>query len=254
MTAQQLWRWARKCGLDIMGRRVASAWPFPVCVTVVGGRQMYVDLRSPIGRGLFATGTFDIEAIQPALDVLQEGATFIDIGANIGFYSVLALDRVGSSGKVYGFEIDPRPLRCLRRTITQFGYSNIHVTEAAVADVDGMLSFEPRADHGHNSIDRSATSGAKVRSVKLDTWAENMALARVDAIKIDVEGAERLVLEGARETISRFKPLLLCEAQEQTAGSFGYTPRDLIMDLEYLGYRSVWLSGVDTPTILAMPG
>lgn len=253
MTAQQIWQLARKCGLDTLGLRAASAWPFPVCVTVQGGRKMYVDLRSPIGRGLFASGTFDMAAIKPAMDVLHEGATFIDIGTNVGFYSVLALDRVGPSGKVYSFEIDPRPLRCLRRTITEFGYSNIHVTEAAVADIDGVLSFEPKADHGHNSIDRSASLGRKVLSVKLDTWAASTGLSRLDAIKIDVEGAEKFVLEGARETISLFKPLLLCEAQEETASSFGYTPRDLIRQLESLGYKSVWVSGVATPTILATP-
>jgi FkbM family methyltransferase len=214
---------------------------------------MYVDLRSTIGRGLFVSGTFDIEAIRPAMEALREGGTFIDVGANVGFYSVLALDRISASGKVYSFEIDPRPLRCLRKTIADFGYSNIHVVESAVSDIDGTLSYEPNAEHGHNHIDRSATSGRKVPSVKLDTWAAQTALTGVDAIKIDIEGAEKFVIEGARETIRRFKPLLLCECDEKTAAVFGYTPRDLIEQLEGLEYTTSWLDGVFTPTILAKP-
>jgi FkbM family methyltransferase len=213
---------------------------------------MYVDLRSVIGRGLFASGTFDMEAIRPGLQALSEGATFIDIGANVGFYSVIALDRVGPSGKVYSFEIDPRPLRCLRRTIAEFGYSNIHVTEAAVSDIDGGLSFEPKVEHGHNRINRSGT-GRKVASVKLDTWATAHNLTRVDVIKIDVEGAEKFVLEGARETIARFKPLLLCEAEAGSSAMFGYSPADLVVNLEAMGYSITSLEGVFTPTILATP-
>lgn len=158
-TTKRIWDLARGAGIGAVGREVSKHWPFPVRVAVEGGRQMYVDLRSTIGRGLFVSGTFDMEAIKPAMDALSEGATFIDVGTNVGFYSVLALDRAGPSGNVYGFEIDPRPLRCLQRTITAFGYSNIRVTEAAVSDVDGELSFEPKSEHGHNHIDRSAKSG-----------------------------------------------------------------------------------------------
>ena len=212
---------------------------------------MYVDLRSPIGRGLFVSGTFDMEAIKPAIDALGEGATFLDVGANIGFYSVLALDRVGSKGKIYSFEIDQRPLRCLRKTIAGFGYSNIHVVEAAVADIDGTLSFQPKTDHGHNHIECNDAAAHKVMSTRLDTWATRTGLSNVAAIKIDVEGAEMLVLEGARETIARFKPLLLCECDEKMARAFGYTPRDLIALLEGFGYTTAWLDGVYSPTLLA---
>lgn len=250
---KQIWNLVRGTGLGSAGREVSKYWPFPVRISVEGGRQMYVDLRSSIGRGLFVSGAFDMEAIKPAINAFNEGATFIDIGTNVGFYSVLALDRLGPSGKVFSFEIDPRPLRCLRRTIAEFGYNNILVTEAAVSDIDGELSFEPKREHGHNHIDRTATNGRKVPSVRLDTWAKRNGLTRVDAIKIDVEGAEKLVLEGAQETIARFKPLLLCEAEETAAAKFGYTPNYLLDYLNGIGYRTTWLSGVYTPTILATP-
>ena len=66
---------ARGAGVAAIGRQAAAHWPFPVLVQVEGGRSIYVDLRSSIGRGLFATGTFDIEAIKPGLEALKPGAT-----------------------------------------------------------------------------------------------------------------------------------------------------------------------------------
>lgn len=254
MTAQHLWQLARRCGVDSVGLRAASAWPFPVRITVENGREMYVDLRSSIGRGLFATGKFDMEAIKPALSALGPGATFIDVGANVGFYSLLALDRVGPTGKVYSFEIDPRPLRCLRKTVAEFGLANMHVVDAAVSDKNGLLSFSPKAEHGHNQIDLTGgRNGHAIRSVRLDDWCAENEIARVDVIKVDVEGAEKLVLEGAGKTITKFKPMLLCEADEKTASAFGYKPTELKAQLDSFGYRTTWLEHVNTPTILASP-
>jgi FkbM family methyltransferase len=252
-TLQKLWSKVRGSKAHALGKRAAAHWPFPVRVTVAGGHQMYVDLRSTIGQGLFVSGEFDMAAIKPALDALSPGATFIDVGANVGSYSVLAHDRVGPAGRVYCFEIDPRPLRCLRKTIAEFGLRNINVIEAAVADEDGRVSFTPKVEHGHNRIELSGGNGRPVRALKLDTWTAEAGLQRVDVIKIDVEGAEKFVLEGGRETIGRFKPLLLCECEDISSAAFGYTPRDLVAQLSGLGYVARWLDGVFTPTLLAQP-
>jgi FkbM family methyltransferase len=247
-----IWRAARGLGLGELGRSFASRWPFPVRVKITGGRQMYVDLRSRIGEGLFATGTFDIAAIEPALKALGPGATFIDIGANVGFYSLLALDCVGPAGRVYCFEIDPRPLRALRKTITTFGIENIELNEVAVADEDSTSFFVPGVDHGHTRIDQSAEDGYSVATVRLDTWAKQRSLTRVDVMKIDVEGAEKLVLEGAYQTIMKYRPVIVCEACE-CSENFDYSIDDLIALFQSLDYETEWLEGVWTPTLLAKP-
>jgi FkbM family methyltransferase len=233
-----------------LARHVAARWPLPVLVKVAGGCSMYVDLRSSIGRGLFATGTFDSEAIAPALAALAPGATYIDIGANVGFYAILARQTVGASGTVHCFEMDPRPLRMLRKTVARFGYTNIEINHAAVSNKNGEVFFAPAADHGHSRIVPGGGTRA-VRSVTLDAWAAARRIARVDVIKIDVEGAEMLVLEGASEVISAFRPLILCEAADETTKAFGYEPADLITFLENHGYTTAWLSGVHTPTLVA---
>src|SRR6185503_17489568 len=76
----------RKLGLE-----VAKHWPWPVEATIVNGRRMFVDLRSAVGRGIFATGKFDPEVFEPLRNVLKLGGTFLDVGANVGYYSMLAL-------------------------------------------------------------------------------------------------------------------------------------------------------------------
>jgi FkbM family methyltransferase len=251
-TLQKLWSKARGSTAHALGKRAAARWPFPVRVTVDGGHQLYVDLRSAIGQGLFVSGKFDMAAIEPALDALCPGATFIDVGANIGFYSVLARDRVGPTGHVYCFEMDKRPLRALRKTVSAFKLRNIEIEHAAVAAIDGRVSFSPLREHGHNRIDPIGGTGKFVRCVRLDSWVMQRELQRVDAIKIDVEGAEYLVLDGARETIARFKPTIVCEAMTEVS-AYGRGPDDVVALLKEHGYQTEYLVGVHTPTIFARP-
>ena len=250
--SQWMWQTARRINAAHLGRSLAGHWPFPVRVKVTGGHSMYVDLRSTIGRGLFATGTFDMAAIEPALSALSPGATYIDVGANIGFYAVLAAERVGPTGRVYCFEIDSRPLRAFRKTVATFPLKNIEIVKVAVAATDGIVSFKQARDHGHNRIDPSGATGNAIRSVRLDTWVALRRLERVDVIKIDVEGAEYLVLDGAREMIARFKPTIICEAMHGTPG-FAHGPADVVALLQAHQYEVQYLPGVHTPTVFARP-
>lgn len=249
-----LWKISQMIGFSSLGRKIAEKWPLPVRVTVHGGQEMYVDLRSSIGRGLFATGIFDMEAIKPAIEELNTGSIFLDIGSNIGFYSVMALEKIGEEGRIYCFEIDPRPLRTLRKTISYNQIKNIFIIEAAVSNRDGFISFASTSENGHSHIDKTGEKGREVRSLKLDTWMrDNPDINQIDVIKIDVEGAEKMVLEGATDLIMRFKPIILCEADKNTAGAFDYAPQDLIAIFSNMGYETRWLEGVCTPTLLALP-
>jgi len=142
MTALQLLsKCARAVGVKDCAIQVAKRWPFLVRTRLFNGREMYVDLRSAIGRGVFATGKFDMATISPALETLCTGGVFVDVGANIGFYSILAIDHVGPAGQAICFEIDTRPLRALRRTVKYLELGNLRIEEKAVSDKDGLLNF-----------------------------------------------------------------------------------------------------------------
>src|SRR5205807_7405232 len=75
-----------------LGLVAARHWPWPVLAEINTGRRMFVDLRSGIGRGIYAKGEFDPAVFAPLREKLHSGDTFLDVGANVGFYSMLALD------------------------------------------------------------------------------------------------------------------------------------------------------------------
>jgi len=213
---------------------------------------MYVDLRSGIGRGIFATGQFDPAVFEPIRAALEPGGTFLDVGANVGFYSMLALDVVGPMGTVHAFEIDQRPLRCLRKTIAREHLTNLFLHEVAVGREDGTARIAVHEDSGHTGIDDDS-DGPEVRVVALDTWWRETGVQNVQAIKIDIEGAEGLALEGARELLRAARPVIVCEVDETLQRPFGYGPGDLRRLLSGLGYRTRSLDGVWSPTIVAEP-
>src|SRR5947209_3562381 len=124
-----------------LGLAVATRWPWPIPCKIRSGQTLYVDLRSTVGRTLFMNGEFDAGVFRPLSQYLQKGDTFLDIGANVGYYSILALQLVGPDGAVHAFEIDERPLRCLRRTIADSGITNLHLYETSVGDKIGRAYF-----------------------------------------------------------------------------------------------------------------
>ena len=128
---------------------LAGRWPWPVRARLTEGPAMYVDLRSAIGRGILVTGEFDPVVFAPIREALAEGGTFLDVGANVGYYSVLAAQLLGSRGRVHAFEIDPRPLRCLRRNAGAGGAGGISVHEVAIGKAAGYALLHPGKDSGH---------------------------------------------------------------------------------------------------------
>ena len=244
---------SKALGLGSLARGAASRWPFPVIAKTRSGRRIYVDLRSSIGRGIYATGEFDPLAIEPVLRALTSGSVFFDVGANIGYYSLLALDRIGPGGRIVCFEMNDRPLRALRKTIALNGARNIEIEVAAVTDRDGVAHFVPTSEDGHGKINL-ARQGTRIPAISLDSYVDRHAVSRLDALKIDVEGAELLVLEGARRILATLRPVIAVEAVDSNSKAFDFRAKDIAEFLGAMRYRVEWLEGVHTPTIWARSG
>lgn len=236
-----------------LGLSVAKHWPWPVEVTIVNGRRMFVDLRSAVGRGIFATKTFDPEVFEPLRTVLKPGGAFLDVGANVGFYSMLALDLVGPKGAIHAFEIDERPLRCLRKTVQRLKLANFRIHEIAVGAAEGTGVLTSMPDCGHNTV-RVSGSGLAVPITDLDTWRKKHGVRGIQAMKVDIEGTELEAIQGARQLIQEDRPLIVCEAAtEWFPPGTVYEKEDLVGLLESLNYSVRWLDNVCSPTILARP-
>lgn len=176
------------------------------------------------------------------LAVLRRGDVVFDIGANRGDFARLFSRLVGPRGQVHAFEPVPTTFKVLERTVQSCG--NVVVNNCALGNADGAVVLHlPGNDDGQASL-RVHSGGSWLPSVSvidhqcrmttLDKYAEN--LTKIDFIKCDVEGAERLVLTGAVDSLRRHSPLLFVEIEPLWMSAFDSTTADIIADLRLLGY------------------
>jgi FkbM family methyltransferase len=146
--------------------------------------------------------------------IVRERSVVYDIGANVGYYTLLASQLGGSSGQVFAFEPVPRNCALLRQHLKLNKVSNASLIEAAVSSADGEARFDtgPNPSMGHLAAD----GALRVRSVTLDTLVFGQATPPPQVIKIDVEGAEAEVLTGGSETLLRHRPLILLATHGET--------------------------------------
>ena len=163
------------------------------------------------GPNAYWVGTYEVARVRAFAKAAKLGAVVYDVGANVGIYSLLAGSRVGFSGRVYAFEPLDRNLRYLRRHIILNKLENCTVVEKAVCKEVGTRLFSAAA--GQSSMAKLSPDGEKlVPSTTLDSCVYGELHFRPpDIIKIDVEGAELEVLQGATRAISEFHPTIFLE-------------------------------------------
>jgi FkbM family methyltransferase len=186
----------------------------------------------------------EIEVTTTLKDLLHRGMCCYDIGANIGFYSLLASRQVGPEGKVVAFEPDPRNCDSIREMIQKNGLTNVELEPAAVWREDGTVRFVTDVIGGAAS---GHVSGSGVlepvphlidcRAVRLDTFIRGSRAP--DLLKVDVEGAEVEVLQGATGLLAARRPKLIVEVHRAEL-----LPRILEI-LGPLGYRVDRMETVD---------
>lgn len=175
---------------------------------------------------------------------LKAGATFIDVGANQGFYTILASRLVGSQGRVVAFEPAPSERRKLQRNLRINRCDNVTVEASAVGARTGESTFHFVLGHqgsysglGETADDVTAPQQSiTVPLTTLDSYAAAHGLAAMDVLKLDVEGGELDVLRGAELLLRRSRPLVLCEVSEQRTRSWGYASSDIVSHMAALDF------------------
>ncbi len=172
--------------------------------------------------------------------VARPGDVAVDIGGNLGEWMAPLAAAVGTGGRVYTFEPVPVLADALEKTARLNGHGEtVEVVRSAVADVTGEAPFNvTMAAGGDGALSGLASGGgATVPTITLDDFMAERGLGRLGLIKIDVEGAERRVLEGARRTLETCKPRLVFESGHESAED-----RAAIADLlDGVGYDLVGL-------------
>lgn len=183
------------------------------------------------------------------MDVLAEGAScIVDVGANIGYHA-LRLAMREPQATVHAFEPLPQTMEYLQRNVALNSLgSRVRTYNHGLSNTNAICDFFIAPDHGVNASLMNVASRDNARRVTcstltMDQWASH-ANAIPDFIKIDVEGAELLVLQGAQDTISKSSPKIFAEMLRKWAAPFGYHPNDVISFMATLGY-ACWGVGMD---------
>jgi FkbM family methyltransferase len=134
----------------------------------------------------------------------KEGDTIVDVGAGTGWETLLFSRSVGVSGRVISIEAHPKVFRCLSKMRRANQLENVALVHAAVAEHEGEVQLSDSAEHEGNSI-IGLVSGIPVPCTTLDYIFRSHDLSRVDFLKMNIEGAERLALCGMGEMLAKTK-------------------------------------------------
>lgn len=186
------------------------------------------------------------------LNLLQDGDIVFDIGANIGYYTLLFSHLVGKNGQVHAFEpLPPTFIKLSQKIDKEKKYNNLYLNNAAVSNLDGIVNmYMPDNDHRQASLtthncgswqNAKNINSYECRVLKLDDYIKDRQIPGLNFIKIDVEGAELLALQGAIQAISNYWPIIYLEICIEWTKNFSYTPLKIINFLKDLGYSKFYL-------------
>lgn len=201
------------------------------------GSRFDYPLRTSIGQGLFI-GAFETAEVEFVRRSLKPGDIFLDVGANGGLYTVIAAKLVSPGGHVYAFEPGQRELELLRHNIAINGLENVTVIERAVSNKTGLARFAISRDGAMNSLAQNKHPAQQIiewqtiQTTTLDDFITEFGLTRVDFIKIDVEGAERFVFQGAPRLLGANNEItLLFETANSNVDGFHYSVQEFLSEL-----------------------
>ncbi len=207
------------------------------------GAQIYDRLRVTARSKRLASAHVSEPELRLVKRLLNPGDTAVDVGAYAGEYAYEMSRVVGTTGTVYAFEPHHRYSKMLIAVLQRLLANNVRVVETALSDSVGHSHIVFADDkgkplHGEVHLSEMATLGSEpVSTSTLDVEIDPEAISgELGLIKIDVEGAELGVLNGARNILAQFKPAIICEVEERHCVRFGHTKSDVLSAFESAGY------------------
>ena len=225
---------------SLLGRMVCVGGSrFTVCAPSPGTR-MKVNLGDRIERLMWG-GCYELHIRRCLQALLRPGDAFLDVGAHIGFHSVLGASLVGPLGRVYAFEADPMIYERLRENVSAFPWAS--AVGQAVWKHGGRLSFERASDTGESgwgtlTLVRRRGEGqiTDVAATSLDDWMAANSVRELRGIKIDAEGSECAILKGASRLLDQVRPFLVLEMNNILLKQAGASAEELVGELRRFDY------------------
>jgi FkbM family methyltransferase len=178
-------------------------------------------------------GVWEADVMKLLAGTLRQGDVFVDVGANVGFHTVLAAQLVGPTGKVFALEPAPWALELLRANLWRSGV-DATVLPIAASDTAGRVRLALDAGHRSGAHLTESAEGAEVDAVPLDAALPGIV---VDVLKVDVEGAEPLVLRGARALLERSPRLIAVVEFRDERHLSGERPAEVLAFYSSLGFE-----------------
>lgn len=203
------------------------------------GVFLELDQSDPVASGAIALGVYERYESELFRSKIKPSMTIIDIGANLGYYTAIASRLAGERGLVVAFEPEPNFFKLLSRNIRRNGLKNVINFELAIAEKNGLTNlYLSNENKGHNSLINSEElkNSVQVKTTTLDDFLASQKITKVDMIKMDVEGAEILALEGMRNTLIKHRPLLFLEFSPHSIIKIKRNPMDFLLTIRNIGY------------------
>lgn len=222
--------------------------PEPGIITLRSGAKIRTTHVDHLQLLLSYLGTFEPLSLDVMRRHLKIGATMLDVGANIGLFTIEAAQVVGPSGKVISIEAAPHHAMSVKNSAAVNNMTNVEVISVAVGDTDGEATLTLPRDANYGMFTLGKVDGDESFSVALRKIDDVIGERKIHFVKMDIEGSEYRALLGARQTLERDRPPILIELNEAALQACGSSSRQVKEFLSDLGYRGTLLAG--TPITL----
>lgn len=203
------------------------------------GVFLELDQSDAVASGAIALGVYERYETELFLSKIKPAMTIIDIGANLGYYTVLASLRAGDGGLVVAFEPEPNFFKLLSKNISRNNLKNVNHFELAIAEKNGVSKLHLSSENkGHNSLicSEELKTSVQVKTTTLDEFLTARKIKKIDVIKMDIEGAEILAIEGMKDALIKNMPLLFLEFSPHSIVKLNRNPFHFLSTIHEVGY------------------
>lgn len=219
-----------------------------VVSTLRFGIRMRLDITEYLQAHLYVFGDYELPTIRFLRSVLKPGSVCLDVGAQMGYLTLAMATAASRQTIVHSFEPEDQNAARFRENIALNDLSNVMLHQTAVSTVDGALKLYLSNDRNagtHSTVyieSNVSTEFIEIPSVRLDSFTAQQQLQTVDLIKIDVEGAEVDVIEGARSVLQHHRPVVIMELSDHLQQARGQTCTEFKKSMATLGYAPYFIN------------